>query len=285
MKISIIIVTYKSEEHINACLDSVYESSGDFDNEVIIVDNSPNGKTREKIYLSKFNGKYLRSRNNLGFARGANYGAKFASGDLMLFLNPDTVLQKNSLLELVKCYQHYENCIIGGRLMGIDGVINGCRFRKPSILTVLFDFTSLRKLIKNDYFHKLFYYELDSDSKYLSSYVFAVTGGFMAVPRKIFEKLHGFSEKYFMYLEDLDLCWRASKVNIRSYYCSKIKVIHIGGQSSKFDKKSHLEYWLKSRHIFILNNFSIITFILLFPILFLDRVYQQIKYSVCQRSP
>src|SRR3989344_6953720 len=106
--LSVIIVTYKSENLIIKCLDSIYGSDFDESFEVIISDNSPDSATEEEIQkaLNRYpNLTFIKNKKNEGFSRGNNIAIEKATGEFVLFLNPDVVLEKNTLggmLEFVK---------------------------------------------------------------------------------------------------------------------------------------------------------------------------------------
>ena len=96
--ISIIIVNYKVEKEIIESIDSIVESKPKVSYEIIVVDNDQNGKIEKNLKKSFFSDvKYIKSPSNIGYGGGNNLGAKFAKGDFLFFLNPDTIVEKGSI--------------------------------------------------------------------------------------------------------------------------------------------------------------------------------------------
>lgn len=273
--LTIIIVTFNSEKHIEKCVDSI--TKGELDNHsyrIIIVDNFSKDNTVKIVKKLQKRSKYIsliENRNNVGFSRAVNQGIKVSrKSKYILLLNPDTILEKNSQINLIKCLEKNKAGICGGTTVNTKREINGSYFRYPNLMVGIFDFTNIRKLCKNDKWHKYFYY-LDINSSNKDSFpVDVVTGGFMLIKSSTVKKIGLLDEKFFMYLEDVDYCLRANKAGIKIFHTNSSKIIHIGGASSNNKDKVRHCSWLKSRKIFFLKHFSVLENIIIQPIFLLD---------------
>lgn len=233
--ISIIILTYNSSNHISACLDSIFKFYGEEIKEkkleLIIVDNNSTDGTRGAVFdffqeeksselkiKIKENLTFIQNRENTGFAKGANLGAEEAKGEILLFLNPDTKFVDKSL---TKASFDLENktAIVGGKMKSAEGVENSAG-KFYSILNILFFALGIENIVG---------IRFAGDKK---KYVDYVSGGFIFVEKKVFDELSGFDEKYFMYVEDMDLCFRAKKLGYKVLYNPEIALVHYKHGSS-----------------------------------------------------
>lgn len=261
-KISIIIVTYNSSKNIAKLLKSIVSDKRDISEVIIIENNSPDKQKTKKIcdqFKFLINIKYI-SRNNVGFGKSCNYGARTSKSKNILFLNPDTELKSNSIKILLRHMRHTRADIIGGKAFNYDSVVHRSVVRIPSLLIGLFEFSNLGKIFNIDIGHKLFYYE---DIKILDSHedmvVDAVSGAYLLVSKKAFNILHGFDENIFMYLEDVDLGKRAKDLGMKVVYCPHSEIWHIGGASSNNVNKIRHQAWFDSRKYYFRKHFGIIT--------------------------
>jgi len=278
--IAIIIVTFNSEKYISNCLSSIININNlpnSYNYKIIVIDNNSQDKTvgvvkslivrHPKIQLTCNN-------KNFGFAKAVNLGIKIAQrSDYFLLLNPDTVMRKNSLINLIRCIQKNRAGIAGGSTLNKAGGQNGSYFRFPNIWVGLFDLTNLRKLLPSDYWHNYFYY-LDSDFSKESDFpVDVVTGGYMLITNKTIRKIGNIDERYFMYLEDVDYCLRAKKVGIKIYHTNKSKIVHFAGRSSENKDRIKHSSWLWSRKLYYIKNFNILENLMIQPIFLIDDLY------------
>lgn len=278
--LSIVIVTYNSSNNIVALLESLNDASQEIIKEIIIIENNSPDRAltskRVKSCIKQISSKYIKyiqSENNDGFAKSCNRGAKIATGEHILFLNPDTEVKKDSLSTLMKHFISTKSDIMGGLAVRKDGKPHNAAVRTPTILTALFEFTNLGKLFHNKHEHKRFYYE---DIQILNSTtdksVDAVSGAYLLIDRSSFEKLNGFDERYFMYLEDVDLGVRANKMNMKVTFCPHSVIFHEGGASSKNKYSIHHQAWFDSRRKYYLIHFGYISNVLLQPIFYIEEL-------------
>jgi GT2 family glycosyltransferase len=283
--LSIIIVTFNSEKYIHKCIRSIKESElEDLKTNIVIIDNSSNDKTVDivKKYIKlNSNISLIKNINNVGFARAVNQGIKenFQS-EYFLLLNPDTILEKKSIFNLIKCAKVNQSGICGGETIDTYGNISGSCFRFPNLMVGIFDFTNFRKLTKNDYWHKYFYY---LDAKPIKKDCFSVdvvTGGYMLIKKNTIEKIGLLDESFFMYLEDVDYCLRAKNVGIKIYHSMESKILHVGGASSNNKDKVRHSSWLRSRKLYFIKHFGLLENAIIQPIFLIDDFFIMTKLKL-----
>lgn len=287
-KLTVVIVTFNSSRHIEQCIDSIFRSRviKSLIN-VVIIDNASKDKTVE--VLRKIQKKYRKvavviNENNLGFARAVNQGIRMSiKSKYLLLLNPDTILFKDSIPEILNCVEKNECGICGGQTIDESGKKSGCYFRFPNLQIGLFDFTNFRKLAINDKWHKYFYYA-DSIQRGDCFNVDVVTGGFMLITNNTIKKIGLLDESYFMYLEDVDYCLRAKNNHITVCHSETSKVIHKGGASSNNKDRIKHSAWLASRKIYFLKHFNFLINLAIQPIFLIDDLLILVKKSLHEEN-
>ncbi len=229
ISLSIIIVNYRSWKRLSACLHSI-EQQGLQDLEVIVVDNFSNDGQGESFAALFPQVKWIMQNINGGFAQACNMGASHASGNWLLFLNPDTILNTpvlNPLLE--KAEQQTEWKLIGIRQLndaGKDTHPHGIFLKWWNVWP---PFRSLERLIKGREFSK----------QYLSTAPVAfpdwISGAFVLIRKNDFQELGGWDERFWMYYEDMDLSKRASDKGWKRVMYNELVCIHSHGGSSRIN--------------------------------------------------
>lgn len=274
-KVSIVTVTYNSSRNIVKMFNSLILNEEYINDVIIIENNSPDKSETRKIcksYASKLNLRYILNQN-VGFARSCNLGATVAKSKYILFLNPDTELNNNSISVLLNHLQKNRSEIAGGKAINYELVPHGSAVRSPNLFIGLFEFSNLGKLLRIKSAHKKFYYQ---DIKILETnsdkFVDAVSGAYLLITKNAFEKLRGFDENIFMYLEDVDLGKRANDLGMKVLFCPHSCIWHIGGASS--NNKYHIRHqaWFDSRKYYFRKHFGLIHNIILQPIFNLEEI-------------
>jgi len=231
MDISIIIVNWNSIDYLRKCVASICEQTQGLSFEIVVVDNaSPAGDAklleRELPQIT-----LIKSAENLGFARANNLGFRHSSGKYLLFLNPDTELAGPAINLMVQGAQALPDAgILGCRLLNSDlSLQTSCIQTFPTILNQLLDSDWLRRRWPNS---KLWGTGPLSSGSSNPAEVEVISGACMLVRRDVFEQVGLFTEDYFMYSEDLDLCYKTMRAGYKNYYLSAATVIHHGGKSS-----------------------------------------------------
>lgn len=255
--ISVIIVNYNVKELLEQCINSIISASSNLNVEIIVVDN--NSFDGSISYLkSKFpnrsNLKLIESPLNLGFAKANNQGAKEANGEYLLILNPDTILQEDTLEKSLKFYR--DNTGIGAlscKLILPNGKLDlACRRSFPTPSVAVYRILGLSQLFpKSKTFGKYNLTYLDENNTYE---VDAIVGAFMLIKKDIYVNVKGFDEDYFMYGEDLDLCFRIKKAGYKIYYYPETSIIHYKGESTKKSSISYVNNFYGAMQIFVKKN-------------------------------
>ncbi|MCX7726105.1 MAG: glycosyltransferase [Chitinispirillaceae bacterium] len=230
--ISIVIVNYKVPEYLLEALRSVYHAELSESVEIIIVDNASKDNSKETITQLYPSVKWVQLKQNTGFGKACNVGAKGSRGKYLLFLNPDTVISKDTLSVSYEFMEkNPEVGIMGPKILNPDGSLQrSCKRGFPTPAVTFYHFLGLSKLFpKNKRFG---YYNLTFLDENLPAEVDAISGSFMFIRRDLFLKIGGFDERFFMYGEDLDLCYRIRQEGYKVWYNPATQIIHRKGRSS-----------------------------------------------------
>lgn len=231
------MVSYNSSDLISKCLASIYrETKTDF--EVVVVDNQSSDDTVSRVRENFPNVNLVVSEVNGGFASGVNQGFSHCSGDMILLLNPDTLILDSAIDRLVSFSQEYpDNGIWGGVTLNDDKTINTQHaWSYHSTKQLLFSALGLSKFFENsDFFNGNNYGSWDRNS---IKDVDIISGCFFLTSRDLWLKLDGLDETYFMYAEEADFCKRALGFGNRPKVCPDSRIVHHGGAShSNFSSK------------------------------------------------
>jgi GT2 family glycosyltransferase len=244
--LSVIIVAHRSRDEIGACLASLPCELLGGATEVLVVDNSPGEGTGEIVRRDFPWVRYLAAPENLGFGRANNLGYEQASGEFILFLNPDTVSNAAALAALVRRLQDEPSIgLISPKLVQANGVMDlACR---RSIPTLWDGFCRASRLAARFPRTKAFAgYNLTHLPEDGSYEVGAINGAFMLGRRAVFDHvadpkpLQVFDERFFMYGDDLDLCIRVARAGYKIVYDGRQQIVHLKGMSvaKDFDRMS-----------------------------------------------
>lgn len=233
--LSIVIVTYNSEDLITGCLDSIYNTCKKNSLEVIISDNSPNDETKKVIEDNKKNYPnltFIKNSENLGFSKANNVGVGASCGQYVLFLNPDMKVYDNTLDGVVEFMrQHDDAGAATCDVILVSGAHDDASHRGfPTPWTALTHFLGISKVFPRS---KLFAgYNMTYLDFSETHEIDALAGSFMMVPRNVGRKLDWWDEDYFFYGEDIDFCFRIKKAGFKIYFVPEYKALHYKGVSS-----------------------------------------------------
>jgi GT2 family glycosyltransferase len=214
--------------------------------ETIVVDNNSTDNSCQ-CAREMNNVRLITCEDNGGYARGVNTGIKNSKGELILVANPDIVFGDNAIQYMISSAEaRTETGIVGPKIKNFDGTLQyECKRNQPTLLNSLLYFLNLQNKWADQYVRK--------DEKYYekSEYVNAVSGSCMLLKRKALEECGLFDEDYFMYGEDLDICYRMTKAGYKIYYNSEAVVYHYKGGCTKNNK---LAYKYKTESLIKLIN-------------------------------
>jgi len=227
--LSIVIVSYNTKKITEDCVESINRSliNTKIKYEIVLVDNNSHDGSQqalEKIAQDKNSHLiYFQTGKNLGFGRGSNFGVKKAAGKYILLLNSDTVVLNRSIEKLFNFYVAQEKQIgfLGAKLLNRDLTPqpSACRFfTLPVVFATLF--------LKGDY------WGLTRSSPNKFCQVDWISGACIMTTKKRYQRLGGFDKNIFMYMEEVDLLYRARKKGLNTYFYSDSQIIHLGSAST-----------------------------------------------------
>jgi GT2 family glycosyltransferase len=224
--VSVIIVAYKNMDCLKSCLESI---DPDPRIEVIVVNNS---------------------HQNRGFGAGCNLGASLASGEVLLFLNPDTIASKDSVLALADALIADDSIgILGPALTDHEGKVVLSTSEQPTKQNFWIVYSLLNSVFKHSAMVQSHWYGHRPPKK--SRDVGVVSGAAMGMRRDVFEEMGGFDEQFFLYWEEVDLARRCLEKGLRVVYQPSIKMVHHGGLSTVFRREQVMVWFSESRHYFM----------------------------------
>lgn len=236
--VAVIIVTYNSEEQIQACLKSVYEQRKDISQEIIVVDNQSQDRTVELIKKSFPQVRLFLPDENLGFAKGVNFAARQTEAKYLLLLNPDTEVLNHAVDRAFTFAEaNPEYGFYGGRTLKEDrkSLERSSCWGQPTTWSLFLFATGLSTVFRNNSFfdpESLGPWRRDSVRE-----VGVITGCFLLVRKEAWDHIEGFDEHFWLYGEDADLAVRARKAGYRPVIYPDAITVHEVGQSSTSGQK------------------------------------------------
>lgn len=254
MEISIIIVNWNAGSLLTDCLLSIAQFGGNHVAKVVVIDNgSTDGSVDAIERLGIPTLEIIRNRENAGFASACNQGAKLSTSEFILFLNPDARLNDSTLenaLNAMFTPARSRVAIVGAQLVDPTGQIARSCARFPSATRFIAHAIGIDRLIPT------IGYSMTEWNHAVSREVDHVIGAFFLIRREAFVEAGGFDERFFVYLEDLDLSRAVSRHGWRSWFESTSVAFHVGGGTSLKAKPQRLFYSLRSRLLYARKHFS-----------------------------
>jgi GT2 family glycosyltransferase len=232
MDLSIIIVNWNSVGFITQCVSSIYSETSNLQYEIVVVDNASYDGSAELLGRLFPQVRFIQAAENLGFGRANNLGFHHSTGRNILFLNPDTEVKGAALNRMVSFLDTTPDAgLVAPKLLCSDLSLDINSVQKsPTIVNLAFDATYLRLKFPR---WGLWGMAPLSDHSPRPYEVEVVPGACLMIKREVFERVGGFDPRYFMYVEDVDLCFEVRAAGFKNYYVGDACVIHHGGGSSK----------------------------------------------------
>lgn len=231
-RVSVVMVVYMTGEALEHSVECVLRDP--LVDELVIVDNGSShdeALALRRLAIRDRRVVLLAGHGNIGFSRGANLGARRASGDVLVFLNPDAFLQGGCIAELVcEIEGRPVPCIIGGRVLNADHTEQrGARRGEITLMSALMSLSGLAGRVR-----AWRRYEVHWEDQALPERATptpTISGACFCMRREDFEAVQGFDEGYFLHVEDVDLCWRVRRQGGAVLFHPKAEVIHLGHTS------------------------------------------------------
>ncbi len=238
IKLSVIIVNYRSEKYLDACLSSMEKSDFLKNNlEIIVVSNSPFNKELKFVEDKYPQTIYIHNHENAGFSRANNIGIRRSSGQYILILNPDTIIPRSTLTYMVDYMENHPETGIATCLVKLSGgaIDDACHRGFPTPWNAFCYFSGLAGIFPGSRFfngYHLGYKNLEQTHE-----IDSCAGAFLMIRRSVGEKVKWFDEDYFWYGEDLDLCFRVKEIGFKIVFIPQVTIMHHKGVTSGI--KSH----------------------------------------------
>lgn len=254
--ITIIIVNYNVKEFLANCLRSVENASGGLNTQCIVVDNASKDGSVEFLRNRFKNVRFIENSENYGFGKANNQAIREAKGKYILLLNPDTLLQEDTLRILTRHMEKNSECgACGCKIVNPDGTFAPeSRRTVPTISTALFKASGLTALFPESRLFGRYYESWKDEDK--PGEIEVLSGSFMFFRSSVLKEAGGFDERFFMYAEDIDLCYRVRNNGWRIDYVPGTSIIHYKGESSKQNNMQYVRHFNRSLYLFFEKHYS-----------------------------
>lgn len=255
--ISIIIVNYNVKEYLASLLNSIKRSQGKYSLEIFVVDNASVDGSIPYLRKEFPDVHYIANTKNVGFGKANNQAIKKAKGTYTLIINPDTIVSEDTLDVMYRHMEENTNTAVAGcKLLNPDGSFAPeSRRQVPTPAIAVWKALGITSLFpKSKRFAGYYMNWLDEDEP---SQVPVLSGSFMFFRTSVLQEMKGFDEDFFMYGEDIDLCYRVTQAGYDIDYVPSTSIIHYKGESTR---KGGLDYHIifnKSNYLFFRKHFSL----------------------------
>lgn len=254
--VSIVIVNYNVKDLVDNCIASIYKANTENHSlEIFLVDNNSIDGSAEHIRQKYPDVIVMENDENVGFSKANNAALKEAAGKYILILNPDTILEEGTYTKMISfCEKNNAGAVTSKLILANGQLDSACKRSFPTPSVAIPRMLGLSKLFPNSKIfgrYNLTYLEEDKTHE-----VDAICGAFMFIPKEVLDKTGLFDEDYFMYGEDLDLCFRINKQGYKIYYYPEVTTIHLKGSSTKKTNISYVNNFYGAMDIFVRKNFT-----------------------------
>jgi GT2 family glycosyltransferase len=254
--VSVIIVNYNVRQFLENSLSSLRRALAGFRAEIFVVDNASSDGSAEMVRAKFPEVLLMQNAENVGFAKANNQALRRSTGDSILLINPDTIVQEDTIRVMLRFFEdHPDAGLAGCKILNPDGTFQlPCRRSFPTPWVAFTKIFGLSALLPNS---KLFgRYNLTYRDPEATYPVDAVSGSFMMVRRQAYEKVGGLDETFFMYGEDLDWCYRFRQAGYAVYYVHETTIIHFKGESTRRSEIDGEELFYRAMELFVQKHFS-----------------------------
>lgn len=256
MELSIIIVNYNVKYFLEQCLSSVQKAITSINAEVIVVDNASSDDSMSYLPQRFSWVKFIANKCNSGYAVANNIGLQQTTGKYILFLNPDTIVQADTLQCCIRFMEEHPAAGALGIKM-VDGNGNYLKESKrgfPSPLTSLYKLSGLTALFPTSkVFAKYYLGNLDKNH---DQEVDVLSGAFLFTKKEVLGKTGSFDERFFMYAEDIDLSYRIQQAGYKNYYFAGSQIVHFKGESTNQDTLKYTRLFYRAMSQFVKKHYS-----------------------------
>ena len=249
--LTIIIVSWNTSDLLRDCLASVYANPPDCEFDLWVVDNASSDNSVDVVQQQFPQVNLLINESNIGFAEANNQAIEASQSTYVLLLNPDTIAQPESISSLVKFMeQHPEAGAAGSRLLNPDQSLQPSCHPQPTLAREFW------RMFHLDLLHPYGSYKMELWNTDVPHDVDIIQGASLILRREVIDRIGFLDATYFMYSEEVDLCYRMQQAGWRLYWVPQSRVIHYGGQSTRqIAEKMFLELY-RGKVIFFRKHYG-----------------------------
>jgi GT2 family glycosyltransferase len=251
VELSIIIVSWNTRELLFDCLQSLQNEIRGIDAQVWVIDNASTDGSPAAVREKFPEVNLLVNTENVGFSRANNQGAAQASGKTIMFLNSDTVVKSGSVLPLLRYLQANPGAgACGPLLRNPDGSLQESCYPFPSLSRELWRLLHLDALLPYGT------YRMEGWDLRANREVQVIKGACLVVRRDVLERVGTFDPDYFMYTEEVDLCFRIHRAGWKLFWLPQSEIIHYGGQSTRQAAPRMFQSLYQTKILFFRKNYG-----------------------------
>ncbi|MEN3040489.1 MAG: glycosyltransferase [Bacteroidia bacterium] len=254
--LSVIIVSYNVKYFLRQCLQSVARAMEGLSVEVWVVDNASIDGSVEMVREEFPWVKLIANPTNLGFAKANNQAIKLSSGRHILLLNPDTIVQEDTFHVVIDFLdKHPEAGAVGVKIIDGQGRFSpDSRRDLPSAWNIFCKLSGLYRLFPKSRIFGRYHLTFLPENEVIP--VPVLLGAFMAIPRHVLDKVGILDERFFMYAEDIDLCYRILQAGYTNYYLPTTQIVHFKGESTKTRSLNYVLTFYKASLQFVQKHYK-----------------------------
>jgi GT2 family glycosyltransferase len=255
VQLSVIIISYQVRFFLEQCLHALQRAIEDIDAEIIVIDNASTDQTVAILTPLFPQVQFISNTVNIGFGAANNQGFGIAKGEYILLLNPDTLVPETAITEALHQLSSRPNVAAAGFRM-VDGRGRFLPESKRSFPAPWIAFTKLTGLSalfpRSRWFNR---YALGYLPEKEVHEVDILAGAAMLIRSTALQQTGGFDESFFLYGEDIDLCYRFRKAGYTNLYLGQISIIHFKGESSAGDWLRRTKYFYEAMRVFVRKHY------------------------------
>lgn len=275
--ISIVIVNYKVKEYVSNLLSSIRKAASNYAVQVFVVDNDSGDDSVSYLRKRHPDVSYIANKDNLGFGKANNQAIKQAKGDFTLIINPDTLVSEDTFSSLIAHMNAHPDCGAAGcKILNPDGSYAPESKRSvPTIWAALTKLLGLHSIFPKSRLFGQYYLSWLSEDQHAK--VPVLSGSFMFWRTELLQQLEGFDERFFMYGEDIDLCYRVQQTNYHIDYVPTTSIIHYKGESTKKGDLRYIRIFNEAMYLFFdkhhSSRYSVLFKAVIFSALWLKTIF------------
>lgn len=272
--VSVIVVSWNSEEYIEACITALVRTAKETPLQIILIDNASKDDT-VRIVEEKFSHiQVVKNSYNVGLSQAINKGAKLATGKYIMLLNPDVILMEDTIHKLYQFMEAREDIgACGPQFLWPNGKIQRSCRELPTFKNLFLEFSGIGRITKCSSW-KMWYFNHKETRE-----VEQPIGSCLMVRKELFDTLGGMDERYPIFMNDVNLCYRIKEAGHKLYFVADTNVLHyLGGSTRKVKRKMilaehHSMYRYLRDHS---NNRFLLT---LYALLLLTSAFYRVLFS------